>query len=663
MVFFLSKTFCFHLSFTFSFSSSYSSPKTWNTISPAPQTFTSGLPPSRWTPSHPLDPPPPPLDLHPQRWTTIRWTTLRRTVPKFRSFFFSKCERHTFHSSLPLLGVLSLNSAWCFWRPGPWNVHVWALARRLLGLPGLSHDNPRHSKLCSGPRRFKHHQNQRKDPQKRVLCKNDDIVAGGEEEARNCGPPPPFGPHPSVPTPSKPPPFGRTPKRGREESLIVAGGEKSAVNCGPPPHPSAPTLRPPPFGPPPFGAPLFGAPFRGSTLRDATTLWEPTLVVPKFNIQKLAEVEVGRSRQLARTRKKKLAEVEIGRSRSRSAPKGGGAQIFGLLFPSPALIFVRDSFSLWGSSRGIFGGRFCQRRGPQMLHVWSSWAVVWNPGGTKIPREDPQEREEKRKKTVAGCSGKKERIFGSLSLCPTQAPPFVGTTTVIPCHTSASRKIDKNESPVNMKKLMFWAAYFTVDVSNVSHEIQHDLMCLTAKLFHSTKSLVLQWPKMKTKRLCGYPTSKTSSTEKRLHKMHTYAVVHIVIPQQGSQVEIFPRHSRLVLSTLTWHDSQKLSMLQSVSWSHVPEIVECFRHTERATNPKCAHMVHLDERVWSLETTLCPILEGLSWPSWGPTTRWWDAGSILAAASQLTSKMVFCHIRRRSVKRLLVLADQLFRIE
>ena len=71
-------------------------------------------------------------------------------------------------------------------------------------------------------------------------------------------------------------------------------------------HPSGPH----PSGPSPFGA---GAPpFGGSTLRG------PTLCRPKFNIQKLAEVEIGRSQNWP---KSKLAEVEIGRSRKKELAK------------------------------------------------------------------------------------------------------------------------------------------------------------------------------------------------------------------------------------------------------------------------------------------------------------------------------------------------------
>ena len=61
-------------------------------------------------------------------------------------------------------------------------------------------------------------------------------------------------------------------------------GKKKARNFG---HPTAPTLRPPP----PSWAHPSGPLFRGLCLFGA-----PSFMVQKFNIQKLAEVEIGRSR-------------------------------------------------------------------------------------------------------------------------------------------------------------------------------------------------------------------------------------------------------------------------------------------------------------------------------------------------------------------------------
>ena len=79
------------------------------------------------------------------------------------------------------------------------------------------------------------------------------------------------------------------------------------------------------------------------------------------------------------------------------------AQIFAFFFPSPATIFFLSSLS-WGSFREIlvvFEGRdneMCTVQGPGASN------------NTKIPRKDPQEREEK-KKIVTG-EGKKARNFG-----------------------------------------------------------------------------------------------------------------------------------------------------------------------------------------------------------------------------------------------------------
>ena len=79
------------------------------------------------------------------------------------------------------------------------------------------------------------------------------------------------------------------------------------------------------LGPNPSGLPLLAPPFGAHPSK------APHFVVPKFNIPKLAEIEIGRNRswpksklaevEIGRTRKKKLAEVEIGRSRSRSLPR------------------------------------------------------------------------------------------------------------------------------------------------------------------------------------------------------------------------------------------------------------------------------------------------------------------------------------------------------
>ena len=132
----------------------------------------------------------------------------------------------------------------------------------------------------SGPRRFKHHQNSTQGPQERERRMK--IVAEEGKRSAKFWASTLRAPHPS----------------GLHPSVL---------------QPSGPTLRGPTitrFGPPPFGAHPSKAP-----------------VVPKFNIPKLAEVEIGRSRNWP---KSKLAEVEIGRSRSRSShhPGVSGVQTF-----------------------------------------------------------------------------------------------------------------------------------------------------------------------------------------------------------------------------------------------------------------------------------------------------------------------------------------------
>ena len=126
--------------------------------------------------------------------------------------------------------------------------------------PGLAHDSPRTPNAhISGPRRFKHHQNSTKEPQERERRKK--IVAG----------------------------------RGKKKREIL-----------PPFDPSRPHLRGPTFSsfwPPPFGRP---------------TLRGPTLCRPKIQHPKLAEVEIGRSRNWP---KSKLAEVELAKLEKKSWPK------------------------------------------------------------------------------------------------------------------------------------------------------------------------------------------------------------------------------------------------------------------------------------------------------------------------------------------------------
>ena len=137
------------------------------------------------------------------------------------------------------------------------------------------------------------------------------IVAGGGNKERNFGPP------------------TLRPSTLRGSTLLCSTLRGSTFWAPPFGAPLFLGLGPPPFGPPPFGAPplrgptLRGSTLRGSTLRGSTLrgptlrgptlrgpnsrfgastllgpppFWAPHCVVPKFNIQKLAEVEIGRSR-------------------------------------------------------------------------------------------------------------------------------------------------------------------------------------------------------------------------------------------------------------------------------------------------------------------------------------------------------------------------------
>ena len=145
--------------------------------------------------------------------------------------------------------------------------------------------------------------------------------------------------HFRAPALQTPPKFhARTPRERKKKENCGGGGKKKREILGPPPF-GAPPFGAPlflglglhPLGPPPFGASTLGAPlFLGLGLhpRGLHPWGAPPFVIQKFNIQKLAEIEIGRSRNWpksteveigrSRTRKKKLAEVEIGRSRSRS---------------------------------------------------------------------------------------------------------------------------------------------------------------------------------------------------------------------------------------------------------------------------------------------------------------------------------------------------------
>ena len=147
------------------------------------------------------------------------------------------------------------------------------------GRRGFTHDSPRTPNVhISGPWRFEHHQNSTKGPQ----------------------------------------------ERERRKKIVAGGGKKKARNFGPP------TLR----GSTLLGSTLLGSTLRGPTLRGPTfSLGHPSgphpsraphFVVPKFNIQKLAEVEICRSRNL---QKSKLAEIELAELENKRWPKSKLAEV------------------------------------------------------------------------------------------------------------------------------------------------------------------------------------------------------------------------------------------------------------------------------------------------------------------------------------------------
>ena len=110
-------------------------------------------------------------------WFGLPRTTFRRTLPppdrpKFRSF--SSFSRHRFAVSASLW----VSSRWIlvvFWRPEPWNVHVWALGLSC-ETPAAPRDraagarrSPRTPNVhIWAPHRFKHHQNStRRHPERK----------------------------------------------------------------------------------------------------------------------------------------------------------------------------------------------------------------------------------------------------------------------------------------------------------------------------------------------------------------------------------------------------------------------------------------------------------------------------------------------------------------
>ena len=116
----------------------------------------------------------------------------------------------------------------------------------------------------------------------------------------------------------------RTPRERKKKENCGGRGKKKREILGPPPFGAPPFGWAPPFWAPPFWAPpywappLFWAPPFWAPPFWAPPFWAPPFwapplrraphfVVPKFNIQKLAEVEFGRSRNWP---KSKLAEVD-----------------------------------------------------------------------------------------------------------------------------------------------------------------------------------------------------------------------------------------------------------------------------------------------------------------------------------------------------------------
>ena len=234
--------FSFALSFYFSllFSCSYSSlssfcfcsvsvfvPKNLNWARnpepciPFPMDLSAG-PPLRWTPLHRTTPPdnpapdnPPPDNPPPDR-------------PKFRSFFSLLPPQFSFFS--PSLGGPFVEFWWCFWRPGPCNVHVRALR--------LSCETP-----AAPPDRAAGARTQQPENSKRA--------------------------HFRAPALQTPPKFHeRTPRERKKKENCGGRREKKARNFGPPTLLGSTLLAPPfwtpPFWAPPFWAPPFGAPSFGA---------------------------------------------------------------------------------------------------------------------------------------------------------------------------------------------------------------------------------------------------------------------------------------------------------------------------------------------------------------------------------------------------------------
>ena len=247
----------------------FSSPKTWTepeTPNPAPH--------FRWT--LPLDPPSgePPSAGQPSAGQPSAGP------PKISLFFFPPPA--TIFILLSLSWGPFVEFCWCFWRPEPWNVHIWAL--------GLSCETP-----AAPPER----------------------AAGActrtTRELQTCtfqGP----GASNTTKIPRK------DPKRGKEVRKLWRRREKKREILGPPPF-GAPPFGAPPFWAPHFWAPPFGAPL---FLGWASTFWAPpfegpTLCRPKIQHPKIGRNRIGRSRNWP---KSKLAELE-----KKSWPKSKLAEV------------------------------------------------------------------------------------------------------------------------------------------------------------------------------------------------------------------------------------------------------------------------------------------------------------------------------------------------
>ena len=136
--------------------------------------------------------------------------------PKVLPFFFSLPPEISFFLLSP--GGLFVEFWWCF--------EGWGCETRF-GAAGASHDNQRTPNMHMwAPRRFKHHKIPREDPRERGAKME---VGDGKKEARNFGPPNPWGPHPfGPPTLREPHPSGPPPKQKIGQMRSKFGQQKLA---------------------------------------------------------------------------------------------------------------------------------------------------------------------------------------------------------------------------------------------------------------------------------------------------------------------------------------------------------------------------------------------------------------------------------------------------